>query len=213
MTWTLAILGIVAVVMLRWMVVQPFRAPSGSMQPTVQVGSYFVVTKWSYGWSRDSFGEIAAFLPHGRIFFHEPKRGDVVVFRTPPEPDRSFLKRLVGMPGDRVQMVNGALVINGTPVPRVAEGTTLLCPSPGAENEPVPLYRETLPGGVSYLTCDRTPDGPLDNTEVFVVPPGNYFMMGDDRDNSADSRTAEVGYVPAENLIGPAVMPPSRSAH
>ncbi len=108
------------------------------------------------------------------------------------------------MPGDRIQMINDVLYINGHAVPRERVGSTRDCPNGDGTSDDVPIYRETLPEGVSYVTCDRTPDGQLDNTRVFTVPPDHYFMMGDDRDNSADSRTAEVDYVPLENLIGPA---------
>jgi len=128
----------------------------------------------------------------------QPDRGDVVVFRKPREEDVDYIKRLVGLPGDRIQVVDGVLSINGKPVERekvedfVAEDGT-----------PVPRFRETLPNGVSYMTLDLSPNSAGDNTREFVVPEGHYFMMGDNRDNSLDSRF-DVGYVPFENLVGKA---------
>lgn len=187
---------------LRFTIAQPFRIPSGSMQPTLQVGDYIVVTKWSYGYGRYSFAPLEGLLPHGRLFAHAPARGDVVVFRPPPEVDRDFIKRVIGLPGDHIQMIDGVLHINGVAVRREAAGATQLCPDEYGRS--ATLYRETLPNGVSYMTCEKGMTE-LDNTREYVVPPGNYFMMGDDRDNSADSRVAsEVGFVPFDNMIGPA---------
>jgi signal peptidase I len=187
---------------LRFTIAQPFRIPSGSMQPTLEVGDYIVVTKWSYGYGRYSFAPLEGLLPHGRLFSSAPQRGDVIVFRPTSDPTRDFIKRLVGLPGDRVQMIDGALHINGEPVTRERVGTTRNCPDGMDFAREATLFRETLPNGVSYLTCDKG-QTELDNTRVFVVPDGHYFMMGDDRDNSDDSRRM-VGMVPAENLVGPA---------
>jgi len=188
--------------LLRFTVAQPFRIPSGSMQPTLAVGDYVVVTKWSYGYGRFSFAPLEGLLPHGRLFGREPERGDVVVFRPPPEPERDFIKRLIGLPGDRIQMVDGVLFINGEAVQRELVGATEDCPDSEGYGPEATLYRETLPNGVSYLTCDKGMTE-LDNTRVFVVPEGHYFFMGDDRDNSDDSRRL-VGMVPFDNLVGPA---------
>jgi signal peptidase I len=187
---------------IRFVVAQPFRIPSGSMQPTLEVGDYIVVTKWSFGYGRFSFAPLEHFLPRGRIFFTPPERGDIVVFR-PEGESRDFVKRLIGMPGDRIQMVDGVLTINGEPVRRDSLGLVAFENPDGAIVD-IPAYRETLPNGVDYVTFDRYPDWELDNTRVFEVPMGHYFMMGDDRDNSQDSRTVFVGYVPEDNLIGPA---------
>ena len=187
---------------IRCTVAQPFRIPSGSMQPTLEVGDYIVVTKWSFGYGRFSFAPLDGILPHGRLFGHEPTRGQVVVFRPAPEPERDFIKRVIGLPGDRIQMIDGVLNINGVPVPRESLGVVDFENQDGYI-EHIHAYRETLPNGVSYTTFDKNPQGDLDNTRVFVVPEGNYFMMGDDRDNSDDSRRS-VGFVPYENLIGPA---------
>lgn len=190
--------------LLRFTIAQPFRIPSGSMQPTLEIGDYIVVTKWSYGYGRFSFAPLEGLLPHGRLFGSQPERGDVVVFRPVPDPDRDFIKRVIGMPGDRIQVIEGELHINGEPVQREALGVQEF-ENPDGLIERIPTYRETLPNGASYITFDRTPRSELDNTRVFVVPDGHYFMMGDDRDNSADSRVPSmVGYVPYDNLVGPA---------
>lgn len=187
---------------LRFTIAQPFRIPSGSMQPTLEVGDYIVVTKWSYGYGRYSFAPLEGLLPQGRVFARRPERGDVVVFRPPPEPDRDFIKRVIGLPGDRIQVNEGVLYINGNAVERELLGPTADCPGENGVATNAIAYRERLPNGVSYITCDRGVYE-LDNTRVFVVPENNYFMMGDDRDNSDDSRRS-VGYVPFDNLVGPA---------
>lgn len=185
---------------LRVTTIQPFRIPSGAMQPTLRVGDYIVVTKGSYGYSRYSAAPLQDLFPEGRINAKAPRRGDIVVFRPPHEPDRDFVKRLIGMPGDRIQMNEGALYINGEAVKREPMGPTAACPAESESPFAAIAYRETLPNGVSYITCDKGVTE-LDNTRLFVVPDGHYFLMGDDRDNSDDSRRS-VGYVPFDNLIG-----------
>lgn len=183
----------------RWTTIQPFRIPSGAMQPTLNVGDYIFVSKWSYGYSRFSFAPFESLVPENpqRWRAHQPERGDIAVFRPTPEPNRDFVKRIVGLPGDRIQMIGGVLHINGTPVVREPAGEREV-----EGGETVPVYRETLPNGVSYLTAERG-DTELDNTREYIVPDGSYFMMGDDRDNSADSRVPSVvGFVPFENLVG-----------
>ncbi|WP_185985624.1 signal peptidase I [Aureimonas mangrovi] len=182
---------------IRTFLFQPFSIPSGSMMPTLLVGDYLFVTKWSYGFSKYSF-PLSPDLFDGRVLASDPELGDVVVFRKPNEPQVDYIKRLVGMPGDRVQMRDGVLYLNGEAVPKEPVETFV-----GSDGERVPQYRETLPNGVSYLTLDITPASAGDNTREFVVPEGHYFMMGDNRDNSADSRF-DVGYVPFENFVGKA---------
>ena len=201
--WTLPMLLLIALPTANhFFVYQLFRQPSGSMQPTLHVGDTFAVSKWSYGYGRYSFAPFESPLGRGRVLSREPQAGDIVVFRPVPEPDRSFVKRLIGMPGDHIQMIDGVLHINGVAVRRESLGVTEFENEDGLV-ERVPAYRETLPNGVSYTTFDRTPRSEIDNTRVFVVPAGHYFMMGDDRDNSADSRVQSVvGYVPQDNLIG-----------
>ncbi|HEX3674831.1 MAG TPA: signal peptidase I [Rhizomicrobium sp.] len=183
---------------------QPFNIPSGSMEATLLVGDYLFVEKFAYGYSRNSF-PFSAPPFSGRIFGSAPTRGDVVVFKMPNKDSadymKDYIKRVIGLPGDRIQMIDSRLYINDKIVPRVPVQDYVETVD-GVEHH-VPQFRETLPNGKSYLTLDRERYNPLDNTGVYVVPPGHYFMMGDNRDNSDDSR-ANVGYVPAENLVGKA---------
>jgi signal peptidase I len=180
-------------------VYQPFSIPSGSMRSTLLEGDYLFVSKWAYGYSGFSFGN-HSFLGDGRFFAAQPNRGDVVVFKFPTNPSLDYIKRVVGFPGDRIQMKDGQLFINGQGVPREKVGQ-IDNPDITEVDRPVDVYRETLPDGVSYDTLDLMPNSIGDNTREFVVPAGHYFMMGDNRDNSADSRFS-VGFVPAENLVG-----------
>lgn len=189
--------GIALVV--RTFLFEPFNIPSGSMKPTLLVGDYLFVSKFAYGYSRYSF---PWGLPpfSGRIFESLPKRGDVVVFKLPSDNKTDYIKRVVGLPGDRIQVLDGVLYVNGVaatldPVGHFGEDLD------GREIN-VPEYRETLPEGRQHLTLDITTNGPHDNTRVYEVPPGRIFAMGDNRDNSQDSRVPEVGYIPLENLIG-----------
>ena len=183
----------------RSLLFEPFNIPSGSMIPTLLVGDYLFVSKYSYGYSRYSFPfGMAPF--DGRIFETPPERGDVAVFRQPQNESVAFIKRIVGLPGDRVQVVNGVLRINDVAVNRDRKGFATA--SDGYNVIRFAVYQETLPNGKSYLTQERSDDDLLDNTNVFLVPEGHYFMIGDNRDNSRDSRTTSVGMVPAENLIG-----------
>ncbi|WP_312943585.1 signal peptidase I [Agrobacterium sp.] len=184
---------------IRTVLFQPFTIPSGSMMPTLLVGDYLFVNKFSYGYSKYSL-PFSPNLFSGRIFASEPERGDIIVFRLPPNPEVDYIKRLVGLPGDRIQVTSGVLFINGKPVPKQPDGTFTsdYRLDPGSD---VPVFRETLDNGVTYDTLDQVQDSRGDNTREFVVPEGHYFFMGDNRDNSLDSRF-DVGFVPAENLIG-----------
>ena len=182
---------------IRTLLFQPFSIPSGSMMPTLVVGDYLFVSKWSYGFSKFSL-PFSPNLFSGRILAMDPQRGDVVVFRKPNEPETDYIKRLIGLPGDRIQVRGGVLFINGQAVPKEPAGSFVS--EGGAE---VPQFRETLPNGVSYITLDAEQGSAGDDTREFVVPEGHYFMMGDNRDNSLDSRF-DVGYVPFENFVGKA---------
>jgi signal peptidase I len=186
---------------------QPFNIPTASMQGTLLVGDYLFVSKASYGYSRYSLpGGYLWSLPQGRIFASSPERGDVIVFKTPMDNKTDYIKRLIGLPGDRIQMKDGILYINDKPVPKIPVAPFI--EHIGGRPHEVAQNRETLPNGVSYNVLDREQYGDLDNTDVFVVPGGHYFMMGDNRDNSLDSRVpvdvGGVGYVPFENLVGKA---------
>ncbi|MEI9406113.1 signal peptidase I [Mesorhizobium argentiipisi] len=198
-TFSVIIQALLLALIIRTLLFQPFSIPSGSMRPTLLEGDYLFVTKWAYGYSRYSL-PFGPDLFSGRIWSSEPKRGDVVVFKFPPDPSVDYIKRVVGLPGDKIQVKDGQLFINDVGVPRVKTGQ-IDNPDVTEENRPIDVYRETLPNGVSYDTLDINSDSIGDNTREFVVPAGHYFMMGDNRDNSSDSRFA-VGFVPAENLVG-----------
>jgi len=198
----LALLLAVAVLLgFRSLLYQAFSIPSGAMKPTLLIGDYIAVAKYPYGFSRYSLPG-APPLFAGRIFAGQPRYGDVVVFRLPRDPSTEYVKRVVGLPGDRVQMIHGLLHINGTPVPRERLEDAVETDTSGRATRGK-QWRETLPNGVAHVTLDLMDEGFYDNTPVYVVPPGHYFMLGDNRDNSLDSRAlTQVGYVPFENLVG-----------
>ena len=187
---------------IRTIAFEPFNIPSGSMEPTLLIGDYLFVSKFSYGYSTYSL-PYGIHLFSGRIFGREPKRGDVVVFKLPRDPQVDYIKRIIGLPGDRIQMKNGILNINGEPVKR--ERIQDFVDTDNGTLSRTTQYIETLPNGVRHPILEISDDGPLDNTGVYVVPPDHYFAMGDNRDNSLDSRvqgSTGVGFVPAENLVG-----------
>jgi signal peptidase I len=204
----------------RTLLFQPFWIPSGSMKDTLLIGDFLFVNKMAYGYSRYSC-PFAACPISGRILGSEPQRGDVVVFRHPVNGS-DFIKRLIGVPGDTVQMKAGVLILNGQEVSQIPNGTfsEIYEPQgpmknlPRCENGPVgggatctkSRYTETLPGGPSHNILNIDQNGFGDNTDVFTVPDGHYFFMGDNRDNSQDSRYSQavggVGFVPFDHLIG-----------
>jgi signal peptidase I len=211
---------------LRGLIVQPFDIPSGSMLPTLYIGDYLVVAKWPYGYSRFSFP--FGFPPFaGRLLEHLPKRGDVVVFRHPDE-DADLIKRVIGLPGDTIAVSNGRLILNGQPVARSrlpalqlpitanspckvvppANPTTVV--RSGKAYCSYPAYLETLPGGPSYTVLDQVQHGPADDFGPIKVPPAHVFVMGDNRDDSLDSRfppyVGGVGMLPVDHLIGRALI-------
>ncbi|MBB2970213.1 signal peptidase I [Mesorhizobium sp. RMAD-H1] len=198
-TLSVVVQALVLALIIRTFLFQPFSIPSGSMRPTLLEGDYLFVSKFSYGYSHFSL-PFSPDLFSGRIWASEPQRGDIVVFKLPSDTSVDYIKRVVGMPGDRIQMRHGVLYINDVPVKREKVGE-INNPDITEQNRPVDVYRETLPNGVSYDTLDLTPNSIGDDTRVFEVPAGHYFMMGDNRDNSLDSRFT-VGYVPFENLVG-----------
>ena len=227
-------LGIIVFV-IRSFIVSPFNIPSESMQPRLLIGDYLLVAKWPYGYSRYSLAFNLPLIP-GRIFTRLPKRGDVVVFKAPPTQRDDYIKRVIGLPGDTIQVRNGVLYLNGQAVPKrrvsdlvipvtpnmisasAKEGLLTPCFQPRYEEDApgggtrcrYPQFRETLPNGKSYNVLDLM-DGPVDNTDIYIVPKEHLFMMGDNRDRSADSRLEPVegggiGYVPVKNLVGRALV-------
>jgi signal peptidase I len=214
----------VIAIFIRTFAYEPFNIPSESMVPTLLKGDYLFVSKMAYGYSRYSFP--GGLVPvEGRIWEGAPTRGEVVVFRPPGQPETDFIKRVIGLPGDRIQVRQGRLYINDAMVERQRIEDYVNSDNPAAQGEE--QYLETLPGGVTHRIIELNGDSnsPADNTPVYVVPPEHYFMMGDNRDGSNDSRTVDgvdskcktgtiddsskdclgdVGFVPKENLIGPA---------
>ena len=239
--------GILIAIGFRSLFLEPFNIPSGSMIPTLHIGDHIFITKWSYGYSRYSFPFGSWHLWNGRVFKNMPKLGDVIVFRNPKNESLDYVKRLVGLPGDTIQMREGRLYINGEMVERkdprpyvvavlprslrsvgyyhenmTIKGNKVLVDGAPADFNytieyradhvcrttpglcgvfPATEYTEVLPGGVEHSIIEYTDNGPLDNTMEYLVPENHLFFMGDNRDNSNDSR-ADVGFVPVENMIG-----------
>ncbi|HZL29452.1 MAG TPA: signal peptidase I [Pseudolabrys sp.] len=191
----------------RTFIFQPFNINGGGEKPTILGGDYLTVTKYSYGYSDFSLPFspplFSGRIPSGWL----PQRGDYVVFRLPRDPSADYIKRVIGMPGDRIQVIGGVVSINGVPVKHERVPDFVETEENG-HNAPVKHWKETLPNGKSYETLDLVDNGYLDNTGVYTVPAGRYFMMGDNRDNSTDSRVPEnrqgVGFVPLENIVGKA---------
>jgi signal peptidase I len=190
------IYAVLIALVIRTFAYEPFSIPSGSMIPTLLVGDYLFVSKYAYGYSRFSL-PLGLPLFDGRIMADQPARGDVAVFKLPSDNSTDYIKRVIGLPGDRIEVIDGLLHINGEPVEREKVRETRV------GQAAVTVYRETLPNGESHLIRERGDDNFFDNTPVYEVPEGHYFMMGDNRDSSQDSRALQrVGYIPFDNLVG-----------
>ncbi len=195
------IYALLIALVIRTVAFEPFNIPSGSMIPTLLVGDYLFVSKFSFGYSRYSLPGFLQVPLSGRLFGALPKRGDVAVFKLPRDPSIDYIKRIIGLPGDTIQMIHGQLTINGTAVNRQPAGTY----EAGGEGPTMLLkrYVETLPNGVKHYILKASDDQPLDNTPEYKVPAGFVFAMGDNRDNSQDSRVMNaVGFIPVDNLVG-----------
>ena len=186
-------------------IAEPFYVPSGSMEPTLMIGDALLASKFPYGYGTSSLPMQITLPETGRLFGETPKRGDVVVFRWPGDTSQAWVKRVVGLPGDRIQMRQGQLFINDHPATLKPDGTGEAEDDNG-RTEPAYRYVETLPNGVSHLILKLRDNGRLDNTQEVTVPAGQLFVLGDNRDNSADSRVpvrdGGVGLLPIDNLVG-----------
>lgn len=190
-------------VLIRSLLFEPFSIPSGSMKPTLLEGDFLFVNKWVYGYSRYSFPMgLGPIEPGTRLFQKPPERGDIIVFKLPSNPKIDYIKRIVGLPGDEIQVRDGRLYINGEKVEREEIGTENSTTVMGFPQSMF-AYKETLPNGVEHTIFEASDGGPLDDTEIYRVPEDHLFCMGDNRDNSQDSRVENlVGYVPMENIVG-----------
>ena len=202
-----AIIAVLLALIIRSFLYEPFNIPSGSMLPTLLVGDYLFVSKPAYGYSQYSFPfGIAKF--EGRMMEEKPKRGDVIVFKLPSNPSIDYIKRLVGMPGETVQVINGRLYINGELVEREIVGLVQSDENSDLETREITEYIETLPGGIMHSIYEESDNEDLDNTKLYTVPEGHYFMMGDNRQFSHDSRKwdPDKRFVPYEYLLGKAMF-------
>ncbi len=196
---------LLAVFIMRTAAFATYYIPSESMVPTLEVGDRLIVTKWDYGYSRHSLPlGLGHYLPESddRLFGALPERGDIVVFDHPHQPGTDMIKRVIGLPGDTIELRHGRLLINGTQVPRQMLEDYTYADQQGREIR-VRLFKEALPSK-DHIIIERSDQSSADNTPLYRVPDGHVFMMGDNRDNSADSRYRSLSYVPLENLIGKA---------
>lgn len=197
-----AMIAVILALLVRSLLLEPFNIPSGSMKPTLEIGDYLFVSKPTYGYSRYSFP--FGILPiEGRINAKDPVRGDVIVFKLPTNPHIDYIKRIIGLPGDTIRVVDGRLYINHRMVHREPLGLKRV--EENGVTTTMMQYLETLPNGVIHSIYEEADDRMLDNTPEYVVPADHYFAMGDNRDNSQDSRVQNmVGFIPFENIVGKA---------
>ena len=197
-----ALIAVAIALMVRTVAYEPFNIPSGSMMPTLLIGDYLFVSKMSYGYSRHSLPFSLPFI-FSRILFTEPERGDVAVFKLPTDNSTDYIKRIVGLPGDKIQVKGGILYINDKAVKRKRDGEFVSYDPWSGRFNRIPRFIETLPNGRQHYILEATDQGFADNTKIYIVPEGHYFGMGDNRDHSKDSRFLnDVGFIPRENLVG-----------
>ena len=195
------ILAIFIALLIRSFIAEPFNIPSGSMKPNLLVGDFIFVSKWSYGYSRHSLPFSLPILPSKRIFLKKPERGDVVVFKTPFDNRTDYIKRVIGLPGDTIQIINGEIILNKKLIYRKKENDFIDIDKSGNQQR-VRMYKEYFKNKDVYI-LDLMDNGIVDNTKIFQVPQEHFFVMGDNRDNSQDSRFLNtVGYIPYKNLVG-----------
>ena len=196
--------ALIIALFIRSLFFQPFYIPSSSMEPALQIGDRIFVSKYTYGYSRHSF-PFSPKIFNGRIFNNEPKRGDVIVFKTPADNRTDYIKRLIGIPGDKIQFIDAKLIINNNQIPRKEKSIdiNIFC---GEQESYVNSYEESLPNGIKYVAVYNSAGG-YKNSNVFIIPDKHYFFLGDNRDCSKDSRyLTSVGYVHEDNLVGKAKL-------
>ncbi len=195
------ILAVFIALLIRSFIAEPFNIPSGSMKPNLLVGDFIFVSKWSYGYSKHSLPFSIPLIPK-RIFSNVPKRGDVVVFKTPQDNRTDYIKRVIGLPGDKIKIVNGEIILNDSNIIR-EKMNDFVDNDDQSSMKRVRRYKEYI-DNLNFNILDIMDNGIVDNTETFIVPEGHFFVMGDNRDNSQDSRFKTIGYIPFDNLVGKA---------
>ena len=194
-------LAIFLALLIRSFILEPFNIPSGSMKPTLLIGDYLFVKKWAYGYSKHSL-PFSIPIINNRIFYSKPERGDVLVFKTPEDNRTDYIKRVIGLPGDKIQIMNGVVFLNNEALPKLQIDNFIEENNIGKKIN-ISQYEETLFNKV-YKTLDLVNNGVADNTNLYVVPENHFFVMGDNRDNSQDSRFTNLGFIPEDNLVGKA---------
>jgi len=194
-------LAILLALIIRSFIIEPFNIPSGSMKPTLLIGDYLFVKKWAYGYSKHSL-PFSIPLINKRVFYSEPKRGDIAVFKTPSDNKTDYIKRIIGLPGDEIRIKNGVVFLNNDPINKIQVNDFIDYDKLNREIS-YEQFKEKI-SNKSFRVIEMNAKGIGDNTPLYIVPENNFFVLGDNRDNSQDSRFSNVGYIPKENLVGKA---------